>query len=189
MNKYFCTAPWVHIHNWPDGRVFPCRSSLREYRSLGNLYESSLEEIWNSETMQEFRKDLQEGKPRPDFCGRCYETELIGLPSLRQYCNDSFMEQYQEQIKDDIVPTRLYYWDFRFDNTCNQSCRGCGPALSSSWVDDHYKLTGRRNKENTVKFVKFNKENLNKSLIQEQVPYVREINFAGGESMITSDHH
>lgn len=188
-NPYFCTAPWVHLHNWPDGRVFPCRSSLREYRSLGNLYESSLEEIWNGEVMTQFRKDLQEGKPRPDFCGRCYESELIGNPSLRQYCNDNFMEHYHEQSKNEVVPPRLYYWDFRFDNTCNQSCRGCGPALSSAWVDDHYKLTGERFADSTVKFIKFNKDNINRTLIKEQVPYVAEINFAGGESMITPDHH
>lgn len=189
MNKYFCTAPWVHIHNWPDGRVFPCRSSLREYRSLGNLYESSLEEIWNSEVMQEFRKDLQEGKPRPDFCGRCYESELIGTKSLRQYCNENFMEEYNEQSKHEIVPPKLHYWDFRFDNTCNQSCRGCGPALSSAWVDDNYQLTGQRFTESKINFVKFNKDNLNKTLIQDQVANVREINFAGGESMITPDHY
>lgn len=189
MNKYFCTAPWVHLHSWPDGRVFPCRSSLREYQTLGNLYESSLDEIWNSETMQQFRKDLQEGKPRPDFCGRCYESELVGVKSLRQYCNESFMEEYKEQSKHEIVPTKLHYWDFRFDNTCNQSCRGCGPALSSAWVDDAYQLTGQRFNESPVNIVKFNKDNLNRNLIKEQAPYVREINFAGGESMITYDHY
>lgn len=189
MNKYFCTAPWVHLHNWPDGKVFPCRSSLREYESLGNLYESSLEDIWNSETMRQFRKDLQEDKPRPDFCGRCYESEKIGNKSLRQYCNESFMEQYKEQIKHEVVPPRLYYWDFRFDNTCNQSCRGCGPTLSSAWVDDAYQMTGVKFNGNAIKFVKFNKDNLNKTLIQEQVPYVSEINFAGGESTITQDHY
>ena len=189
MKKYFCTAPWVHIHNWPDGQVFPCRSSLREYESLGNLYESSLEEIWNSEVMRQFRKDLQEDKPRPDMCGRCYESELIGNKSLRQYCNESFMEQYKEQAKHEIVPPRLYYWDFRFDNTCNQSCRGCGPTLSSAWVDDAYQMTGVKFNGNAIKFVKFNKDNLNKTLIQEQVPYVTEINFAGGESTITQDHY
>jgi radical SAM protein with 4Fe4S-binding SPASM domain len=189
MNKYFCTAPWVHIHNWPDGKVFPCRSSLREYESLGNLYESSLEDIWNSELMQQFRKDLQANKPRPDFCGRCYESEAIGNKSLRQYCNESFMEQYKEQSKHEIVPPRLYYWDFRFDNTCNQGCRGCGPTLSSAWVDDAYQMTGVKFNGNAIKFVKFNKDNLNKTLIQEQVPYVTEINFAGGESTITQDHY
>lgn len=188
MNKYFCTIPWVHLHNWPDGRVFTCRTSLREYTNLGNLYDSSIEEIWNNKELKQLRKDMLAGVPRSDVCDRCYQNENLGVLSLRQYANERFYDEFLEQSKHETVPVKLYYWDFRFDNTCNQACRTCGPALSSSWVEDSYKITGKRIK-GTSQFVKFNKDNTNTKIIQEHISHVKEINFAGGEPILTQDHY
>lgn len=188
MNKYFCTAPWVHLHVWPNGKVFPCRTSLREYKNVGNLHTSTVDEVWNGETLTELRKDMLEGKPRPDICDRCYQAESIGMLSLRQYCNDKFYEEFKEQVSHPTPPMKLFYWDFRFDNTCNMACRTCGPALSSAWVDDSYRMSGKHLTEN-VKFVKFNKDNFNQKLVEEQILNVKEINFAGGEPILTYDHY
>ena len=185
---HFCTIPWVHLHNWPDGRVFTCRTSLREYQNIGNLYNSSIEEIWNGEELTQLRKDMIAGVPRPDVCDRCYQNDKLGITSLRKYANEHFYDEFLEQSKHELVPAKLYYWDFRFDNTCSQACRTCGPALSSSWVEDSFKITGKR-PIGVSPIVKLNKDNINTKIIQEQIPYVKEINFAGGEPILTQDHY
>jgi radical SAM protein with 4Fe4S-binding SPASM domain len=187
--KHFCTAPWVHIHTWPNGTVFPCRNSLREFDNVGNLYDNTIEEIWNSDKIKQFRQDLLNDVARPDICGRCYENEAVGHWSLRQYCNENFKEEFEIQSQFDDVPPNLYYWDFRFDNTCNQACRSCGPQLSSSWHDDYYRKTGRNPIGIESKFTKFRKDDVNRKLIDDNLSYVKEINFAGGESTITQDHY
>jgi len=190
MNKkYFCTAPWVHIHTWPNGTVFPCRNSLREFENVGNLYENTIEEIWNGEKFKQFRQDLLDDVARPEICGRCYENEAVGHRSLREYCNENFMDEFNLQSTTDTVPARFYYWDFRFDNTCNQACRSCGPQLSSAWYDDHYKVTGKHAIRLETKFTKFRQGDIHKKLMDDNLPYVKEINFAGGESTITEDHY
>ena len=50
-SKTFCMAPFMHIHNVPNGDILPCCIGLGG--SMGNLYENSIEEIWNNEKYRE----------------------------------------------------------------------------------------------------------------------------------------
>jgi radical SAM protein with 4Fe4S-binding SPASM domain len=185
--KYFCIAPWVHLHTWPDGTVFPCcNSEITD--NLGNLCQSSLGEIWNSEKVIQFRKDLLADKPREDFCKRCYDMEESGSRSLRNQFNNNFKKEFLEQSKHEEVPLRLYYWDFRFSNLCNQACRTCGPVLSSHWYDDFYSQHGQDHHGLSMKFLKFQKDDINRNVIKEHIQYVKEIYFAGGEPTLMEDH-
>ena len=61
QDEAFCVIPWIHMHPWPDGRVFTCCLSELD-TPIGNLNEDSLEEVWNSDTMKKFRLDLLNGK-------------------------------------------------------------------------------------------------------------------------------
>ncbi len=185
-SKYFCTAPWVHLHTWPDGKVFPCCNSNID-KNFGNLHDTPVKDIWNSEQVIKFRKDLLEDTPRPDFCSRCYEMEESGGGSLRTHFNRNFYNQFEEQNQEE-VPLRLYYWDFRFSNICNQSCRTCGYYLSSAWYDDFFSQHGMFPPDLTKKFTHFTKDDVNKTIIKEHIKYVREINFAGGEPTIMDEH-
>lgn len=185
--KYFCTAPWVHMHTWPDGKVFPC-CNCNIVKNFGNLNEKPLLDIWNSEEVIQFRKDLLNNVPRPDYCSRCYEMEESGSISLRNDFNNKFYNEFKEQSKNEEVPLKLYHWDFRFSNLCNQSCRTCGYYLSSSWYDDFYSQYGKTPPDMNLKFTQFTKDNMNKHIIEEQIMYVKEINFAGGEPTIMEEH-
>lgn len=53
----------VHL----DGRVVACCYDHDGATQFGNLYEQSVEEIWESPKYQAFRTDLMEGRPT-DFC-------------------------------------------------------------------------------------------------------------------------
>ena len=50
-----CILPWVSVAIMPDGNVYPCCMSMHG-TAMGNVNESSLEEIWNGEKYNELRK-------------------------------------------------------------------------------------------------------------------------------------
>ena len=54
QSKTFCMAPWVHIHNLPSGEILPCCINNQTLK-IGNLYEDSVENIWNNEHIDSVR--------------------------------------------------------------------------------------------------------------------------------------
>ena len=80
----FCVIPWIHMHPWPDGRVFTC--CLSELHSpVGNLNEegATLESVWNGPGLKQFRLDMLNHKKLSN-CNRCYEQEAHGHNTLRK---------------------------------------------------------------------------------------------------------
>lgn len=196
QNKVFCPAPFLHTHTWPDGRVFPC--CMAEYDGvLGNLQNSSnFIDIWNNENYKQLRKDLINGVSRPDICNRCYEIEKFSNDSLRIRLIRDYWEETENQLDqtdDDYnLDLKLVYWDYRFNNICNMSCRTCGPDLSSGWYDDHIALYGVVPKYAKEKFTVYDtKENsgVYKELVDDQIDIVKQIYFAGGEPILMPEHN
>jgi radical SAM protein with 4Fe4S-binding SPASM domain len=73
-----CKAPWIgQLQIQQDGSVRPC---CHLGYSLGNLNNSTLEEIWNSEDMQRIRTSFQNGR-FPWECRSC--PAVSGLPSTQ----------------------------------------------------------------------------------------------------------
>jgi MoaA/NifB/PqqE/SkfB family radical SAM enzyme len=60
-----CNAPWVSAVLETDGTVRPCFF----HQAIGNLHEHSLENIINSKSAQDFRKELD--IPNNPICNRC----------------------------------------------------------------------------------------------------------------------
>lgn len=195
QNKAFCGAPWIHTHTWPDGRVFPC--CLANYdATVGHLHEEKdFVKIWNGEQYKQLRRDMLEGTSRPDVCSRCYVQEKHFGQSLRTKLTERYWDEVKQQVaatsEDGSAPLKLYYWDYRFNNFCNLSCRTCGPDLSSSWYNDHWSRYGTAPPYAKTKFVVFdaNKEgSVHQELIGDQLDIVKEIYFAGGEPIIMPEH-
>ena len=65
----FCILPWIHMHPWPDGRVFTCCLSEHD-APIGNLNEMDLDECYNSDNMKSFRLDMLDNK-KVSNCNRC----------------------------------------------------------------------------------------------------------------------
>lgn len=190
-SKTFCVAPWMHTHIWPNGKVYPCcMSNVRDGNDFGNVGDSSFEDIWNNEKYKQFRLDLLNGVERPDVCYRCYSLEASDKVTLRNDLNRDYLESTLDNItntkEDGSADLTLKYWDFRFNNICNLSCRTCGPDLSSSWVDDHNKLYKVKNK----KFLSINDYGkVYEDLTDSQIDNVESIYFAGGEPLLMNEHH
>jgi hypothetical protein len=135
-SKTFCIYPWIHLHAYPTGEAYPCCQAEMGVGQVGNCREKTLAEIWVDKPMQDLRANMLSETPSP-ACQRCYEQEESGFFSGRLSAN----KHHGHQIKKlETTPFEMTYWDVRFSNLCNLSCRSCGHIFSSSWHKDQKKV-------------------------------------------------
>ena len=193
----FCILPWIHMHPWPDGRVFTCCLSEQD-TPIGNLNDMDLDECYNSDIMNSFRLDMLDNK-KVSNCNRCYELEEVGHDTLRKRSNDEFIfEKYglhedkspivqQTKLDGSLDEVHLTYMDIRFSNICNMRCRTCGPDLSSQWFEEA--VDSKFNRTPEQKILQIRKGNT--AFMEQFDPYlhtVEKIYWAGGEPLLMDEH-
>ena len=198
----FCILPWIHMHPWPQGKVFPCcLSNTTVDDVVGDLNVQTIEEVYNGPQLRKMRKDFLHNK-KHHSCTKCYEQESLGrTDSLRMKSNEEFLLQPHNwnkfENKMDLVKStqntgrvddvNMAYMDIRFSNICNMRCRMCGPDLSSLWfhdaVDSRYNVTPT---QAIHQIKKGSKDFL--SQFDEYLPTVEKIYWAGGEPLIMDEH-
>jgi radical SAM protein with 4Fe4S-binding SPASM domain len=188
-SEVFCMIPWIHLHAWPDGRAYPCCLGKAAH-PVGNFKEKTMREIWNDEPMREMRRNMLADTPCKQ-CGDCYEQESAGFASMRNNSNKSFghhIDEIDQTLPDGSLPDmKLHYWDVRFSNICNLKCRSCGSIFSSRWHDDDVKLWGKPLRPR-VQFAGRHEEDVWEQM-QEHIPHLDQIYFAGGEPLIMEEHN
>lgn len=189
VSKTFCILPWIHLNVMPDSTVLPC--CLSPYDDIyGKGSEQSFNEIINSEKFKNLRKNMLNGH-RSESCKRCYQIEETGFQSLRMEMNNSFGHHIplsEKTLKDgSIREMPLKYIDVRFSNLCNFKCRGCGPALSSAWYEDHQIVYNYKTTQNKVNSVSSHSPAFWEEL-KRLIPEAEIIYFAGGEPLIMKEH-
>ena len=188
MTDKFCILPWIHSHVLPDGDVLPCCAVAVGSYSLGNVKKNSLKSIWNDSAYKELRLSMLANES-VEACKVCYEAERSGGTSLRTKSNHDFSHHLSlkhETLSDGSLPHfRLRYYDVRFSNLCNLSCRMCCPELSSSVGIDQ----ARRSKSPPPKVISvYDDRELFLAEFREHIPYIEEIYFAGGEPLLIDAH-
>jgi radical SAM protein with 4Fe4S-binding SPASM domain len=185
----FCMLPWIHLHAWPDGKAFPCCLANAKY-PVGDLKHQTMREVWNSDDMREMRVNMLQDRPCRQ-CTHCYEQESAGFSSMRNNSNKNFghhVELIANTLPDGTLPDmRIHYWDVRFSNICNLKCRSCGSIFSSRWYDDDIKLWGKELRPR-VQFAGKHENDIWEQM-QEHIPYLDQIYFAGGEPLIMEEHN
>ena len=191
-SKMFCMYPWIHLHAFPTGDAHPCCYSEMNH-GLGSTKTSTLQEIWNDQPMRDLRQRMLT-EQSSGACAKCYEQEQAGFFSGRQSANKHF-GHYINRVSETQPDGRLErfemtYWDIRFSNLCNLSCRSCGHIFSSSWYQDQARLAGGDwAKHNRV----LNYAGRTETDIWEQLiphlDYVEQIYFAGGEPLMMAEHY
>ena len=188
-SESFCMLPWIHLHAWPDGRAYPCCLANASH-PVGNFKEKSMRDIWNDIDMREMRINMLADKTCRQ-CSHCYEQESAGFASMRNNSNKNFgqhIDLIDQTLPDGTLPDmRLHYWDVRFSNICNLKCRSCGSIFSSRWYDDDVKLWGKPLRPR-VQFAGRHEEDVWEQM-QEHIPYLDQIYFAGGEPLIMEEHN
>lgn len=184
-SKTFCIYPWIHLHAYPTGEAYPCCHAEMAY-PVGNTKFKTLEDIYRDAPMRELRKDMLNERPNP-ACGRCYEQEESGFFSGRKSANKHH-GHHIKRIDDDEF--RMSYWDIRFSNLCNLSCRSCGHIFSSSWYQDQAKLAGGdwKDRNQVLNFAGRTEIDMWEQLIPH-LDYVEQIYFAGGEPLMMKEHY
>lgn len=191
----FCMMPWVHMHAFPDGRAYPC--CLADYwHPVGDLRKSTMQQVWNEQPLRDMRKNMLT-EQKSIQCTKCYEQEANGFFSMRNDANRNYGHHINETDlthSDGNHPEfKLRYWDVRFSNLCNFSCRSCGPIFSSNWYNDHVKLYNRKPDVlgRDMLRVEYTAGDEDAMLTQmlPHIPYLEQVYFAGGEPLIMKEHY
>lgn len=184
-----CLMPWIHMHIWPSGSVYPCCMSDSSIE-FGNVKQNTINEVINNDSFKELRLNMLDGV-KPKACMRCYELETSADSwTLRR---NSLMEFKQflpllASTNDDgtIDDFKMRYLDIRFSNLCNMKCRTCGPSLSSSWFDDQIKLYPNTTGPKLIGLDSISDFMKN---LMPHLDSIEEVYFAGGEALITPQHY
>jgi sulfatase maturation enzyme AslB (radical SAM superfamily) len=185
----FCMVPWTHMHAFPDGRAYPCCLGNNQF-PIGDFKKDTMKSVWNQTPYKNMRKNMLEEKPCKE-CTRCYEQEKSGFVSMRNSANKHFGQHISlvDNTKADgtYEDFKLRYYDIRFSNLCNFSCRTCGGWFSSSWYQEEVNLYGKRDYPQIL--FAGRDENDMWEQMQEHIPYLEQIYFAGGEPLIMEEHY
>lgn len=192
-SKTFCMYPWIHLHAYPTGEAYPCCMASMKDGKIGNCKENTLKEIWNSPKQRQLRLDMLT-ETKNSACSMCYEKEKSGFFSGRQSANKHhghLIERVLETKEDGTYENfEMVYWDIRFSNLCNLSCRSCGHIFSSSWYKDQAVLAGPEwAKTNNVLNYAGRHETDMMDQLMEHLEYVEQIYFAGGEPLMMDEHY
>jgi organic radical activating enzyme len=166
------------------------------WQPLGDFRKNTMAEVWNDEPMRQLRLNMLNDVPNKT-CSKCYELEDNGLFSMRNSFSKDFghlIELTDEtNIDGSLNDFNIRYYDVRFSNLCNLRCRTCGPWFSSNWYPEHIKLYGKKpevlgREMASVEYAGRHKYDMWEQL-QEHIPNLEQIYFAGGEPLIMEEHY
>ena len=184
----FCMIPWIHMHAFPDGRAYPCCLSEPQH-PIGDLKTNTMREVWNQDPLKQMRSNMLNNKPCQE-CTKCYEQEQSNLFSMRESSNKNFGHLVglvdDTKLDGQYDDFKLRYYDIRFSNLCNFACRTCGGIFSSNWYKDE-KAAGWDPQHPMVMYAGKNEDDMWEQM-QEHIPHLEQIYWAGGEPLIMKEH-
>jgi sulfatase maturation enzyme AslB (radical SAM superfamily) len=205
-SKTFCMHPFTGLATREDGAIQVCCRS----HPIGFIQDTSLEEIWNNDTMCRIRKQVL-NNDRPPECEPCFRLEDQGVESLRQRHISGVIPEARvnlypdalDDLKDDYtMPFEIPTMELKLNNLCNLKCRMCHPGDSTSWNDwaeikDYYKGEGQvifdiveeHNLEKKPLLDKFEDNPNWWASLEKNLPYFRRVEFAGGEPLMDPQHY
>lgn len=216
-SKSFCPLPWIHIATRPNGDVRLCCTSnasgagIIDAKDVGlvkqdgvvmNLRDHTIEQVWNCKQMRDTRIAMLNNE-YPSSCSKCYEEELNGIVSKRQWETQVWKDRIDldsvvnQTAKDGTLPVNIPYFDLRLGNMCQLKCVMCSPHDSSAWIKEwkiqypKYKIPELRQDQNwdiDFDYTWYQKGTFLES-IRSQSTSIRELYFAGGEPLLIPEHY
>jgi len=90
-----CPYPWYSMYMGNNGDVVACCRDLEHQTVLGNLFEQTLDEVWNGERYQALRSSLKTGFPQDhDACRNCdmpYDPAKFSVSNLAKSARKRLM--------------------------------------------------------------------------------------------------
>lgn len=66
-----CLFPYTDMVVYPNGIVGICCCDVKEVTNLGDLNKETVQQVWNGEKAEKFRKQLMNGRNGHKFCAHC----------------------------------------------------------------------------------------------------------------------
>jgi radical SAM protein with 4Fe4S-binding SPASM domain len=187
-SKTFCMAPWVGFSIGTNGQVKTCAHSQD---IVGNCNVQSLSEIWNSNGMKSLRTNMLANQ-EISSCKHCYKNEKLGITSLRNLYNNSFVKRMYKvaatKINGELDDFSLNFIDARFNNICNLVCRTCGNQSSSAWHRPAVILQRINESTPALLVAGRSKSDLIDQII-DSADHLDQIYFCGGEPMLIEEFY
>ena len=153
-----CLAKWtqvtMHLHL---GHTHSCHHPATHKIPLAELKVNPTA-LHNTQFKKERRKEMLDGK-RPDECDYCWNVEDSSdrfsdriLKSRSEWSYPHFKEIVKMDPQENYNPK---YVEVAFSNACNFKCSYCGPAFSSTWMEETQKYGGFPTTENfnSIEFI------------------------------------
>lgn len=130
MSDLFCSKPFerFEVSRRQGGLVHLCCSAWLS-RSVGNLKDQSVDEVWNSQAAQEIRASVHDGSFR--YCNkqRCPFLQTVSGPvKRREDVRDPEMLAHM-QARDTVLAHGPRDINCTYDRSCNLSCPSCRSAI------------------------------------------------------------
>lgn len=139
--------------------------------------------VFNGNNFKAIRKQFLAGQT-PKVCEACVQAETNGMSykTVKSKQWSAFSSEILDpRNQDKNFPVR--FLDVRFGNLCNFACRTCDSDNSSRWQ----KIDGVVGRKTTIV------DRVAKDVLREQIfsvlDEVEEIYFAGGEPLLSEEHH
>lgn len=116
----YCLTPFNSIHINPAGNVNICLCPSWQPTFIGNIYQSSLQELLDSPLARAIRKSIIDGTY--SYCNE-NQCPLIINDALNSW--DAVPANIQHQLEDPARFNMPYEIAFNGDRTCNLSCPSC----------------------------------------------------------------
>ncbi|PID56531.1 hypothetical protein CSB45_10915 [candidate division KSB3 bacterium] len=78
-----CILPWFSTYITLNGTVHPCCSSSQPETLMGNIFDASMETIWNGAKYQSFRQTIREGTRAYPICKNCVPETIVSILKSR----------------------------------------------------------------------------------------------------------
>ncbi len=166
----WCSYPFRNIMIQADQTYKICCNGTT-FPNLNTHTVSATEAFYSSE-FESIRTNLKNGIKDP-HCNKCWALEEQGAESLRLQTTPQGEYDYEEIT----ASPRIEEMFVGLGNQCNLKCRTCGPSESSVWVNEIYETDGIKHPI----YLEPDNSNFLKSFRKDVMPYLKEIQFTGGE--------
>jgi MoaA/NifB/PqqE/SkfB family radical SAM enzyme len=205
-SKTFCMHPFTGLATREDGAIQVCCRS----HPVGNIQDSTLEQIWNNDNMRRIRGQVLSNE-RPPECEPCFSLEDQGVESLRQRhikgeIPEARINLYPRALEnlhpEMTMPFEIPTIELKLNNLCNLKCRMCHPMDSTAWNDwsevkEFYKkesnimyaIVEEHDLENKPHLDKFQDSPEWWASLEKLLPHFRRVEFAGGEPLMDPQHY
>jgi MoaA/NifB/PqqE/SkfB family radical SAM enzyme len=190
--------PWMSIETSPMGTARPCCLADEEITDArGVKYDlnvSTLREVYDSEYMQELRRQFRRGE-KPKTCNRCWEEEAAGRTSKRIHSRVRLKELYAQVDWENDRPDQLWFVDLKLGNICNLKCRICGSWSSSKWAEEEMNYLPKTvDKKTHIAYTWLKQGQWPRKTetfwddLRGLLPNIRYFEFTGGEPWLIQEH-